>query len=86
MVRNEMKWGIWTAWWFLFSVRYFQDYIKHMIKNIHHKTFPTNRPVHIYINRLVFNIKDGYKLELQMPELMKLFESTKKLIDTPTKG
>ena len=28
----------------------------------------------------MFNIKDGYKLELQMPEKMKLFVSTKKLI------
>ena len=38
-------------------------------------------PFRIWIrdNRLVFKIKDGYKLELQMP--MKLFSSTKKLID-----
>ena len=28
----------------------------------------------------MFKIKDGYKLELQMPETIKLFESTKKLI------
>ena len=26
-------------------------------------------------------IKDGYKLELQMPEMIKLFDSTKKIID-----
>ena len=32
-------------------------------------------------NRLVFKIKDGYKLELQTPETMILFGSTKKLID-----
>ena len=32
-------------------------------------------------NRLVFKIKDGYKLELQTPETIKLFGSTKKLID-----
>ena len=40
--------------------------------------------MHVYINiinnRLVFKIKDGYKLELQTPETMKLFGSTKKLI------
>ena len=35
----------------------------------------------MYHNRLVFKIKDRYKLELQMPESMKLFGSTKKLID-----
>ena len=32
-------------------------------------------------NRLVFKIKDGYKLELQTPETLRLFGSTKKLID-----
>ena len=32
-------------------------------------------------DRLVFKIKDGYKLELQTPETIKLFGSTKKLID-----
>ena len=41
--------------------------------------------IHVYNNRinnrLVFKIRDGYKLELQMPETMKLFCSTKKLID-----
>ena len=30
-------------------------------------------------NRLVFKTKDGYKLELQTTEIMKLFGSTKKL-------
>ena len=30
-------------------------------------------------NRLVFKIKDGYKLEIQTPETMKLFGSTKKI-------
>ena len=42
-----------------------------------HKTLPTNAPIHIYINRinnrLVFKIKDGYKIELRTPEAMKLF-------------
>ena len=44
-------------------------------------------PIHVYINRvnnkLVFTIKDEYKLELPTPETMKLFDSTKKLIDKP---
>ena len=47
-------------------------------------------PIHVYINRtnngLVFKIKDGYKLELQMPETMKLFGSTKKLIGKTENG
>ena len=29
----------------------------------------------------MIKIKDGYKLELQTPEAMKLFDSTKKKID-----
>ena len=54
------------------------------------ETLPNNRPIHIYnkrINsRIMFKIKDGYKLELQTPETMKLFGSTKKLIDKKKNG
>ena len=61
------------------SVSDIQDYIKYIIKK--HETLPRIPPIHFYINRinnrLVFKIKDGYKLELQMPETMKLFGSTK---------
>ena len=34
----------------------------------------------------MFKIKDGYKLELGTTEIMKLFGSTKKLIDKTKKG
>ena len=34
----------------------------------------------------MFKIKDGYTLELQTPETMKLFGSTKKLIDKTKNG
>ena len=34
----------------------------------------------------MLKIKDGYKLELQIPETMKLFGSTKKLIDKTKNG
>ena len=41
-----------------------QDYIEFIIKR--HETLPNNPPIYIYINRinnrLVFKIKDGYKL------------------------
>ena len=37
-------------------------------------------------NRLVFKIRDGYKLELQTPDSMKLFLSTYKLIDKTKSG
>ena len=60
-----------------------QDYIEYIIKK--HETLTTNPLTHVYINRinyrLVFKIKDGYKLELQTSETMKFFGSTKKLID-----
>ena len=59
-----------------------QDYIKYVIKKC--ETLTTIPPIHVYVNRinsrLVFKIKDGYKLELQTSETMKLFGSTRKLI------
>ena len=49
-----------------------------------------NPPIYVYTNRisnrLVLNKKDGYKLELKMPETMKLFGSTKKLIHKTNNG
>ena len=63
------------------SVRYSGLYQVHYKK---HETLTTNPLIHINTNRikngLVFRIKDGYKLKLQMPETKK-FVSTKKLID-----
>ena len=64
-----------------YSVSDIQDYIEFIIKK--HETLTTIPSIHVYINnindRLVFKIKDGYKLELQKPETMKLLGSTKKL-------
>ena len=58
---------------------YIQDYIEYIIKK--QETLPDNPPIHIYINRvsnrLVFKIKEGYKLELQTLETMKLIGSRK---------
>ena len=66
-----------------YSVSDIQDYIEFIIKK--HETLTTVPPINVYINRvnyrLVFKVKDGCKLELQTPETMKLFSSTKKLID-----
>ena len=70
------------------SVSDIQYYIKYIIKK--HKTVTTILPVHVYINRinnrLVFEIKDGYKLELQTSESMKLFGSAKKITDKRKTG
>ena len=58
-----------------------QNYIEYIVKT--HETLTKIHSIHVYINRiinrLVFKTKDGYKLELQTPETMKLFGSTKNL-------
>ena len=51
-----------------------QDYIEYIIKK--HETLPTKPPIHI----------DVYRLELQTPETIKLFGSTKKLINKTKNG
>ena len=70
-----------------YSVSDIHDHIEYLIKK--YETLP-NPPIHIYINRtnnrLVFKIKHGYKLELQTPETMTLFGTTKKLIDKTKSG
>ena len=64
-----------------YSVTNIQDCIKYIIN----ETLTTIPLIYVYINRindrLVFEIKGGYKLELQAPETMKFFGSTKKLVD-----
>ena len=71
-----------------YSVSDIQDNIKNIVKK--YRTLTTISPFHVYINRiynrLVLKVKDGYKLETQMPETMKLFGSTKKLIDKTKHG
>ena len=60
-----------------------QDYIEYILKK--RGTLTTIPPIHVSINRinnaLVFNMKDGYKLEWQTPETLKLVGSTNKLIN-----
>ena len=54
-----------------------------------HETLTIITHIHVYINRinngLVFKIKYGYKLELQTPEIMKLFGTTKEINRQNTK-
>ena len=56
-----------------------QVHFEYIIKK--HETLATIPPIHDYINiinkRLVFKIKDGYELELQTPETMKLLVAQK---------
>ena len=67
-----------------YSVSKIQEYIWFIIKK--HKTLRTIPSIYVvYINRintrLVFKIKDEYQPEFQTPETMKLFGSTKKIIN-----
>ena len=74
-----MEWWIWITKWFLFCVIYSRLF-EYIIKK--HETLIKLPSIHVYNNRinfrLVFKAKDGYKLELQTPEKMKWFGSTKK--------
>ena len=71
-----------------YSVSDIQDYVEYILEK--HGTLPTNPPFQIYINniskRLVFNIKDGYKVGLQAPETTKTFGCTKKKLIDKTKN
>ena len=82
---NKLKitataWNDEFEWPDVSSVSDIQDYVEFIKQK--HETLSINPPIDIYIsrinNRLVFKIKDGYKLELQMPETIKLFGSTNK--------
>ena len=57
--------------------------IEYIIKK--HETLPTDFLIHIYINtiinRLVLKLKDGYKLELHTPETIKLYSSTRNVME-----
>ena len=71
-----------------YSVIDIQDYFKYIIKK--HGTIADNSPVQIYVNkiknRIVFEIKTGYKLELLTKETMQLLGSSKKVIDVNKDG
>ena len=71
-----------------YSIADIQDYFEFIIKK--HETLTENPSIQIYpnkiINRIVFKIKTGYKLELLSPETMKLLRSTKKFVDKDKNG
>ena len=65
-----------------YSVSDIQDYFEYIIKK--HETVTDNPSTTIYVNkienRITFNIRAGYYLELIMPETMELLGSTKSKI------
>ena len=66
-----------------YSIDDIQDYFEFIIKK--HETLTDNPSIKIYSNkiknRIVFKIKNGYKLQLLTPETRKLLGSTKKVVD-----
>ena len=66
-----------------YSIVDIQDYFEFIIKN--NETLAENLPVQIYQNkiknRIVFKIKNGYKVKLLTPETMRLLGSTKRGVD-----
>ena len=71
-----------------YSIDDIQDYFDFIIKK--HVIINDNPSIKIYSNkiknRIVFKIKNGYKLELLTPETMKLLGSTKKVVDKDKNG
>ena len=66
-----------------YNIPVIQNYFEYIIKK--HETIADTAPILIYanyiINRKVFNIKTGYKLELLSEETMKLLGSTSSIIN-----
>ena len=71
-----MELWIWITRWSLFCFKAVLDVSSKK------KTLTTIFPVRVYINK----INNRYKLELQLPEIMKMFGSTKKLIGKKNNG
>ena len=71
-----------------YSIADIQDYFEFIIKK--HETLSENPSIQIYPNkinnRIIFKIKNGYKLELLTPETTKLLGSTKKDVDKDKNG
>ena len=78
----------WNDEFNLLDGSYIQDYFEYVIKK--HESIEDNPPVQIYVNklknRISFEIKTGYKLELLTKETMQLLGSSKKVIDQNKDG
>ena len=71
-----------------YSIDDIQDFFEYIIKK--HETLNDDLPIGIYSDnfksRIVFKIKNGYKLELLPSETMRLLGSTKKVVDKHKNG
>ena len=66
-----------------YNITALQNYFEYVIKK--HETIADTAPISIYtnnvINRILFKMKTGYKLELLSEETMKLLGSTSSIVD-----
>ena len=71
-----------------YSIADIQDYFEFIIKK--HETLTENPSIQICANkmknRIIFKIKNDYKLELLTPETMKLLGNRKKVVDKDKNG
>ena len=71
-----------------YSIADIQDYFEFIIKK--HETLSENTSIQIYPNkiknRIIFKIKNGYKLELLTSGTMKLLGSTENVVDKDKNG
>ena len=71
-----------------YSISDIQDCFEYIIKK--YETMADNPPVQIYVNKvkntIIFKIKAGYKIELLLPETMKLLGKSKKDVDKDKNG
>ena len=58
-----------------YSISDIQDYFEYILKK--HGEDIDKPSIQIYVNKIIFKIKNGYSLELLTPETMKLLGSTK---------
>ena len=83
---------IWNDTFYLpdgfYSIEDIQEYFEFLIKT--HETLTEDPEDEIYpnrvINRIVFKIETGYKLEVLTPETMRLLGSTKEVFDKDKNG
>ena len=67
-----------------YSVSDIQDYFEYILKK--HGEDIDKPSIQIYVNKIIFKIKNGYSLELLTPETMKLLGSTKNKITGDKNG
>ena len=82
-----MGWRIWINRWFLFCVRY-SRFFEYILEKHGEKVY--NSSIQVYVNkienRITFQIKKEYSLELLTPDTIKLLGSTKNKITEDYNG